>query len=392
MNAPAAARGQRYEALDSLRGVAACLVVLFHARSTGLISNLALVRQGWLAVDFFFVLSGFVIAAAYGEKLRRGFPLRAYMLLRLGRLYPLHLAMIGAFAMLDLAMLIFDVRGLSGRAPFSEYRSLPFMFAHLGLVQIFVPGAGLAWNGPSWSIAAEFWTYLLAALGLIMLKERVQLLLAAIVLAAPLVLIGFGEGYLATQGWLSLVRCLFSFSIGMLTFELHRRSRVRGGTTAELAALALGGAAVALLPRSAWLFGCPFLFAAAILVFAREEGAVSKVLVTRPFRAVGAWSYSIYMVHSFVLTLYVNGLAFGGPRLGQILITTRIDDGDTLQVIDGPGAVPDLLVIVALVLVVGVASFTYRWLELPGRAASRRRAERIADRRLVEAERVAPTM
>jgi len=389
---PAASRGKRYEALDSLRGIAACGVVLFHLHSTGLITNAALVRRSWLFVDFFFVLSGFVIAAAYGEKLRRGFPLRAYLLLRVGRLYPLHLFMLAALVAFELAMLAFDVRGNTGRGPFDASRSLPFLAAQIGLVQIFVPGASLSWNGPAWSIAAELWTYLIAALGLVLLKERFRLLLVALVLVAPLLFLGLGREDLGGGGWLALVRCLFGFSLGMLAFDLHQRWRAPGGTAVELVALGLCAAAIALLPAWPWLFFSPFLFAGVILVFAREAGAASALLRTRPFRALGTWSYSIYMVHSFVLLLFLNGLDYGSRWLGAPLIAERPIEGGLVQVIGGSGPLPDLLVIAALASVVLAASLTYRWIELPFREASRRRAERIAHRPLAGAERVAPTM
>ncbi len=62
-----------------MRGICALLVALFHLKSAGLIADLALVRKGWLFVDFFFVLSGFVIAASYGVRLRSWFSVARFM-------------------------------------------------------------------------------------------------------------------------------------------------------------------------------------------------------------------------------------------------------------------------------------------------------------------------
>ena len=81
----------RYAALDSLRGVCALFVCLFHFRANGPIATLEFVRGSWLFVDFFFVLSGFVIAANYRERLVAGAFLRGFVILRFGRVYPLHL-------------------------------------------------------------------------------------------------------------------------------------------------------------------------------------------------------------------------------------------------------------------------------------------------------------
>lgn len=79
------------------------MIVLFHLRSTGIVTNAALVQHGWMFVDFFFVLSGFVIGCGYLERLGSGYSVRRFMLLRLGRIYPLHLAVLLALLALEIA-------------------------------------------------------------------------------------------------------------------------------------------------------------------------------------------------------------------------------------------------------------------------------------------------
>ena len=76
----------RYEALDGLRGVAALSVMVGHF---GLLLDLFEMPNGFLAVDTFFVMSGFVIAYSYGERLNRGMPARSYLYRRIVRLYPM---------------------------------------------------------------------------------------------------------------------------------------------------------------------------------------------------------------------------------------------------------------------------------------------------------------
>src|SRR6267143_3981706 len=90
---------ERFVVLDSWRGIAACLVALFHleAYSHLVYSHLRgvpFLDNSWLFVDFFFVLSGFVIAANYQQRLIDGFGAGRFLLLRLGRLYPLHFVML----------------------------------------------------------------------------------------------------------------------------------------------------------------------------------------------------------------------------------------------------------------------------------------------------------
>ncbi len=87
----------RFEALDGWRGVCACLVVLFHFNGYSPIYTAPLVRNSYLFVDFFFVLSGFVIAWNYGTRLGSWPEVRRFLVLRLGRVYPLHLFMLFLF-------------------------------------------------------------------------------------------------------------------------------------------------------------------------------------------------------------------------------------------------------------------------------------------------------
>jgi peptidoglycan/LPS O-acetylase OafA/YrhL len=386
---------RRYEALDSLRGLCACGVVLYHIHTTGFVTNLPVFRQGWLFVDFFFVLSGFVIAASYGEALRAGFSLRAYMILRLGRIYPLHLFMLLAFLALELGLLVSGLRGPTGRGPFAGTRTLPLLLDNLLLVQIFVPDGSQSWNAPSWSIAAEMWTYALTAIGLAAMKRRFRLALAAIVVAAPPILLVYGNHGLGSSD-LALVRCLFGFSIGMLAFDLRTRLRIgpglsrRAATAIELAAIAACLAAMSVPGRGPLLILCPFLFAVTILALAGEKGAASDLLTRAPMRRLGALSYSIYMTQALVIILFIRALGFAGARLNAPLLAGGSVNGHPVEVI--VGAAPDLLAFLCLALILLAASFTWRYVELPFRAASRRLAERIAHRPLDAAERVAPTI
>ena len=137
--------GRRFAALDSLRGVAAIGVAAYHIHGSGLLFNSALVRSGWLWVDFFFVLSGFVIAASYGDRLAQGFAVRRFMLLRLGRIYPLHIAMLALYLGIELLRLIFQPDGRSANPPFAGLRSPEYLLASTLLIQTFLATPS-AWN------------------------------------------------------------------------------------------------------------------------------------------------------------------------------------------------------------------------------------------------------
>ena len=102
MTAPPASHAQpRFLALDSLRGLLALFVVLFHLPVDSHVRDLPLVMHGYLFVDYFFVLSGFVIAHSYGSRIEDGRQGRDFLIKRVARVWPLHAVMLGLFVLLE---------------------------------------------------------------------------------------------------------------------------------------------------------------------------------------------------------------------------------------------------------------------------------------------------
>src|ERR1039457_3262386 len=91
----------RFHALDGLRGIAALLVVLLHVEWHNHLTGTRFVRNGYLSVDLFFILSGFVIAANYSAQIVDIPTSLRFLGLRFFRLYPLHIVMLGAFICLE---------------------------------------------------------------------------------------------------------------------------------------------------------------------------------------------------------------------------------------------------------------------------------------------------
>src|ERR1043165_8878053 len=91
---PGTAGNSRFDHLDGLRGIAALSVMIGHIRWPSAIAGLPPFHNTSLWVDFFFVLSGFVIAHAYFEKISAGMTVTTFMARRFARLYPLHLLML----------------------------------------------------------------------------------------------------------------------------------------------------------------------------------------------------------------------------------------------------------------------------------------------------------
>ena len=153
-DAPDVVRARRFRALDSWRGICALCVAMLHFPNAGFIHSSAIIQNAGRFVDFFFVLSGFVIAYAFRRQLEAG-ALLPFVIRRIGRLWPLHVTMLAVLVAIAL------VASLAGLHISGEYYwAIP---AHLTMTQSWGYLDFWSWNGPSWSISTEMFAYLLFA-------------------------------------------------------------------------------------------------------------------------------------------------------------------------------------------------------------------------------------
>jgi peptidoglycan/LPS O-acetylase OafA/YrhL len=359
----------RFRALDGWRGICALLVAAHHVEARGFLYWQPLIRDAWLFVDFFFVLSGFVIAHAYGEAFGTSAQLRSFAVRRLGRLWPLHVAVLGALIFLELVRWgVALTHPMPGEVPaFTGGRSPEAILANLFLVQSLGLFRFETWNGPAWSISTEFYTYLVFALAFFALRSTRERLLASALIAflGVFVLARFSDyGMRETFGF-GFFRCLYGFFMGVLTYAAWRNgwSRALSGSLAETIALIVVIAFVAVAPHDRTLeYFAPPLFALAVLVFAGERGWLSKVLVARPAAALGRWSYSIYMVHTLVIALVFSALHAGELAAHQTWLAPSKDGNAVIAL----GPANDAVLLAILCAVVALAAFTWRFVERPG--------------------------
>src|SRR5262249_45566496 len=134
---PAAEPGGRMSTLDGLRGLAALLVVFFHIGWPNHLTDNNFVRNGYLAVDLFFILSGFVIFKIYAESIRSVGDFRSFICLRFFRVYPLHFATLGFLVGVELLKLLLQgvLSTPSEQRPFAGNNSIPALVANIFLVQ-----------------------------------------------------------------------------------------------------------------------------------------------------------------------------------------------------------------------------------------------------------------
>src|SRR5688572_19588360 len=131
----------RFVALDSWRGVCALLVALFHVPIGGVMRDCALIANGYLFVDFFFVLSGFVIATVYEDRLQDSKATWRFLLRRFGRLWPLHASVL---AFLVLVSAIRGDLGMDGK------HDIAAIWTNIAMLHGLGTETELTWNGPSW--------------------------------------------------------------------------------------------------------------------------------------------------------------------------------------------------------------------------------------------------
>ena len=354
--------------LTSLRGVAALLVVFFQLRGSveGAFNPddfTLFISRGYLWVDFFFILSGFIMCYIYGSKFSQGRGHRQtleFYITRFARIYPLHFAVLLAFVGIEFGQLLtvqlLDVGGVS---VFSEGTSPASLITNLLLIHSLGVHDTLTWNSPSWSISTEAAVYVvfpfLIATRLVQSRGgNAVLLLGAVGL---LVGLQVARGNLDITYDYGILRCIADFSIGILIYRLSGAlAGPSTGTASAMQAVAAVGIAV-LLHHGAWDVLAIPLFALLIYACKDDRGWLPTIMAARPFHALGLISYSVYLTHTFVLSVFKQNWGAVLPKLA---------------VFDMP-AVALALAGVQLVIILGLSAFTYRWIEEPGRHYLRRR-------------------
>jgi peptidoglycan/LPS O-acetylase OafA/YrhL len=346
--------------LDGARGIAALAVFGYHIAPY--FGGLPWLQGSFLAVDLFFILSGFVIALSYEARLLDGrLPFGRFVRVRVVRLYPLYLlaCLIGFFYVvvklvtgqpdaptpLDLVAALPGTVLMLPSPMTSDWGFTPFPFA---------PSA--------WSLSLEFWFNILYALVVIRCGLRGLAVLAAASLAV-LVQQALAFGSL-DMGWniATLVggsaRFWFSFTLGVILFRLHRAERRLPRVAIWAGVPVFGFAAVPADAVGLGLVWIVVLFPAALLIGAAVTVGPRLAMVCDH---LGRLSYGIYILHA-PLVLFLTGVF-------KVLLGAAWADHQAL--IGG----------VIVVTVIGFAAVATYWFDEP----LRRRLQRHPPRQTVTA-------
>lgn len=361
------AASRHYHALDLLRGFAALVVCLFHV-SFLFLPDAKLFSSGYLCVDLFFVLSGFVIAANYDRKIAGGMSLRMFLTARIARLYPL-------FAMTTLlGFLAISAQQYSKLEPFEPDKVLTTLASNIVMLPSFLgpwrSDSVFPFNGATWSIFFELW----ANIAFFALWRRLHgRMLAGVIIGAALALVTAGVGFATLDlGWgrdnfvAGAARVTFSFFLGVAIYRsgIAERARLPGWSAwVALLLLAVLLHARDLLPH--WMQPAgdiatvllAFPLAVTLLACTALHG-----LARRLAALLGGISYSVYLLQTPLMVA-----ASGIP---VVLVGRKIADY-------APAAG-----VIFLILLLVASFLVWRWFELPAKTWVRQLLQPGTSRRL----------
>jgi len=304
--------------LDGLRGMAALLVVIVHFQHFDPWFELPwlgvsdLLIKGYLWVDLFFVLSGFVLAHVHAGSFQHWLPswerIWTFWWARFARVYPLHFAVLLLLVGLVAVGFIQSASHEDGRC-----YDPANLATSLGLVHAWGTTNGPCWNVPSWSISAEATAYALFP-WLVPLVRGIQQRWRPLVPVGCLALLsalawgaGSGNGELNFHHNLGTVRCLPSFTLGIWIFlEVKREARWQQVLQSDVGCLLSGTLIILLMHHSAPDVLTVIAMALTVAGMAGNQGIPGRMFSSRPLAWLGTISYAIYMLHWPLLLVTVS--------------------------------------------------------------------------------------
>jgi peptidoglycan/LPS O-acetylase OafA/YrhL len=359
------------DALTGIRGIAALTVIAYHIYPASdfppCLSQM--VARGYLSVDIFFVLSGFVMALNYGPMFRhrvRPVAIVTFLMRRVARLYPLYITFLAL--RVGYSLLVYHSLQVPGFwFAMNLAHPLRDLIANVFMIQSW--GVAKAITNPTWSISTEWGAYFVFPfiVGAILFRRwRLAAAMgcaAAGLVVAAAILTGYDGGHHngaldAYDGrtFIPMARCLGGFAIGLLTFRVYRWAPAARLAGSGLGWLVLAGLQLGLLlhlPDLALYPAFPLL----VLCLACDKGVLGRVFAWKPIYALGVLSYTIYVIHN----VWISPVHWLEKTLPAQM----------------PAAAANLTTAAFLILSLGgAAAALHHWVEGPGRRGGRALAYR----------------
>jgi len=366
--------------LTPLRGIAALLTVLFHVNLVlssfggqlldGKVSSIF--NRLYLMVDFFFVLSGFILCYVYAKNFEgtvKGQNFKKFTIARFARVYPLHL-----FSLLLTALFLFLLHRWGARvSPILDAGNSVYSFiTNLFLLHSMNLHQWFTFNHASWSISVEWWMYMLFPFlvnPFMKLSKNGRLIIFTLCIVgylvigyilAPLVTIPEAISFLKVAPFslnvayqFGFFRCLFGFVMGMIVYFGYKedwgKQLFSSGYTFLVLILSLAlSMHFAVLDIFTVLF-----FPGIILSAAYGNQHLNAILASKPLQRLGDWSFSIYLIHQPFL--YQGAALMENPDKTGIAIPKM----DLL--------ISWLTCLLFIVFILFISYFSYRFIEVPAR-------------------------
>ncbi|ENB9462988.1 acyltransferase family protein [Providencia rettgeri] len=354
---------RRFETLDAFRGLCALFVVVFHMKITGSISDLSFFKHSDLFVEFFFVLSGFVLTHGYGFKQNLRF--KSYIKSRFFRIFPLHIVMLLVVVFLEFGKLLsYKYLGLQfNNIPFSGQFDIKEFIPNLLLLQSWLPFTdNLSFNFPSWSISVEFYLYILFFLSVYIFKSGKEV--SWITLSFVMLFTSLSNDSLTQVAFIRGITCFF---LGASTYSLYKRIpyfqlKKNIATIIEFILLTM----VFFLIKSEIQYKSilsTFLFCSVILFFSFEIGYLSDFFKKSLFTLLGKLSYSIYLTHASILFCFTS-LMIILQKVTGVAFAPTVDGVRSIDL--GNVVINNIACFIILFTVILVSKITYKYIELNG--------------------------
>jgi len=323
---------QDLKPLTSLRFLAAFWVLLYHFKNHLALEmgRWGLIADGYLGVDLFFTLSGFILAHVYLTSLEGGrFAYGGFLKNRIARVYPMHLAALGAMLVLFAGATAMGA-GVGSPDAF-KWSDLP---AHVFMVHAWGTTAAVGWNFPSWSISAEWAAYLLFPMiaWLVLKAQRWAGVFAGGALALCLVSFAALDNLHAVLPWvgndfsqmtaqIGALRILPSFLLGVALYAFGRATPAPKSWAWPIVAFSAGW--IVAVTSLAWWEGLVWFGLAGLLYGLAETSrhGVDAPMSSRLFVFLGAASYALYMIHLLIDIVWFHALErVGVTETSELLV------------------------------------------------------------------------
>ena len=319
----------RIQKLDGLRGFLSLMIVFHNYDETKLpyfIGENFIIKQSWVLVDLFFMLSGFVIYLNY-QNISKYIQLRSFLVKRFVRLYPLILYTTSIFLALTLIPNLFFKEVINNPESVTSilYRTIDTLFLTNSL-PIFGVGHGLSINGPSWSLSAEMISYITFGISMLFFKKFSQNSLSLIISSLLFSLL------VKTELDFSFLRCIISFNLGILLFELNKIKYSVPDYFELIIPIIISVPLFMLNTTSGFtntfhgIVTSNLAFLISLIILLKTKGVITKFMEKKIMQYLGKISYSVYLNH-FIICILMSKISFTILKveislLNQIIVFT----------------------------------------------------------------------